>query len=107
MDATIQNWLSSVGTQAFAWSLVAFLVINGTAAAAFLLHRDRSWVNRWTGRILAADILLLGTGVGVPLVAGLTRLTVTAVTTSMTGIAGEAKADASNSASSVLMPVTR
>lgn len=107
MDAAIQNWLSNVGMQAFAWSLVAFLVINGTAAAAFFLQHDRSWVNRWTGRILAADLLLLGTGIGVPLVTGLTRLTVTAVTASMNGIAGEAKADAPSNASAVLLPVTR
>lgn len=82
MDSTIVEWLSALGSRAFAWSLGIFLVVNGAAAVAFLLSRDRTLVNRWTGRVLAVDLLLLGTGVGVPLMTTMARLTVSAVSAS-------------------------
>jgi len=84
MDATLVNWLDRVGSTAFAWSLILFLLVNGVAAIGFLLRRDRGLVNRWTGRVLAIDLLLLGAGVGVPLIASLTKVTVSAVSASFT-----------------------
>lgn len=85
MESTIADWLKNVGTQAFLWSLGVFLVVNGLAAIAFVLKRDRQLVNRWAGRVLAIDILLLGTGVGVPLVATMARITVSLASASFGG----------------------
>ncbi len=85
MESTIVEWLASVGTRAFAWSLGIFLVVNGAAAIVFVLRRDRAMVNRWAGRVLALDLLLVGTGVGVPLMTTMARLTVTVVSASFGG----------------------
>jgi hypothetical protein len=68
MDA-ISSMLTGLAGAAFRWSAIAFVVINGIAAAAIWITRDRKLVNRWTSPLLAANLLLLGTGVGVPLVA--------------------------------------
>lgn len=81
MEATIVQWLSDFGTQVFFWSLGIFVVVNGVAAIVYLVRRDRTQVNRWTSRILAADLLLVGAGVGVPIVTTLTKLTVNAIGT--------------------------
>ena len=85
MDASFVAWLDAVGSTAFAWSLAAFVVVNGAAAALFFLKRDRTLVNKWTGRVLAIDLLLLGSGVGVPVVASLTRVAVSALTSQAAG----------------------
>jgi hypothetical protein len=77
MDTPVLDWLSRVGASAFFWSLGLFVVVNGLAAALFISRRNREMVNKWTGRLLAFDLLLIGTGVGVPLVTGMTRLAVT------------------------------
>ncbi|MEQ1692764.1 MAG: hypothetical protein ABMA00_15850 [Gemmatimonas sp.] len=82
MDSTIVDWLNSVGAQAFKWSLGIFLVVNGAAAIAFFLSRDRAIVNRWTGRVLAIDLLLLGTGAGVPLMTSMASMTVSVISAS-------------------------
>lgn len=66
LDAAV-TWLENVGTTAFAWSALAFVVLNGAGVALFLARRDRAVVNRWTSRFLAANLVLLGTGLGVPL----------------------------------------
>ena len=78
MEATIVQWLSDFGTSVFFWSLGILVVVNGVAAVVYLVRRDRTQVNRWTSRILAADLLLVGAGVGVPVVTTLTRMTVSA-----------------------------
>jgi hypothetical protein len=41
--------------------------------------RDREIVNRWTSRVLAANLVLAGTGVGVPVLALGSRLAVRVV----------------------------
>lgn len=85
MEATLVQWLSDFGSRVFFWSLGIFLVINGAAAIAWLVRGDRAMVNRWTSRILAVDLLLIGTGVGVPLVTTMARMTVTVIATSFGG----------------------
>ncbi len=72
-------WLDAAGARLFATCAVLFLALNGGAAATFLLKRDRGLVNRWTARWLAANLALLGAGLGVPLVAKVVRATVDAV----------------------------
>ncbi len=96
METAIVEWLSNFGSMVFAWSLGIFLVVNGVAAVAFFVLRDRAQVNRWTSRILAVDLLLVGSGVGVPIVTTMARLTVTAVSSAFAGSGMTvARADAS------------
>lgn len=78
MDITIVEWLSAVGRAAFVWSLGLFLIVNTIAVVAYFATRDRAMVNKWTSRVLAVDLLLLGTGAGVPLVATMAGMTVRA-----------------------------
>ncbi len=79
MESALVSWLSGVGAAAFRWSLTAFVIVNGLAVAAVILTRDRALVNRWTGRILAANLVLAGTGLGIPLLTAATRLALAAV----------------------------
>jgi hypothetical protein len=79
MEDGILNWLASVGTTAFRWSALAFLVVNGVAITAVILTRDRALVNRWTGRLIGVNLALAGTGLGIPLLTTVTRVAVAAV----------------------------
>lgn len=83
MENALLDWLARVGTSAFRYSAFAFVLINGAAIAAVFVTRDRTLVNRWTGRLLAANLALAGTGLGVPLVTTVTRLGIIAVSPSV------------------------
>lgn len=62
-------WLNQVSTQVF-WTCALLLVsIDVMAAIVVLRTRSRALVNRWTSRVLAANLLLLGAGLGVPVAA--------------------------------------
>lgn len=76
---SLVQWLDSVRATAIGLSITAFVLLNGIAIAAFLVRRDREMVNRWTGRVLAANVLLVGTGVGVPALAWVARTAVVAL----------------------------
>lgn len=76
MEDGILNWLASVGSTAFRWSALTFFVVNGGAIAALVISRDRSLVNRWTGRILGINLALAATGLGIPLLTTVTRVAV-------------------------------
>ncbi|GMV10853.1 MAG TPA: hypothetical protein PKC83_02320 [Gemmatimonadaceae bacterium] len=82
METALLEWLARIGSGAFTLSLGAFVLLNGAAVVAVVVTRDRSLVNRWTGRILAANLVLAGTGLGIPLVTTVTRLGIMAVTPS-------------------------
>ena len=82
MPGTILSWLDGVGSTAFTLSAIAFVGINAIAIATVILTRDRSIVNRFTPHFLAANLLLLGTGLGVPLAALAARSVISAVTPS-------------------------
>jgi len=71
--------LSELAAGAFRWSAIAFLVINGAAGVGVWLTRDRRLVNRLTSPLLAANLLLLGAGLGVPALAYTMKLVVNAV----------------------------
>ena len=76
---SITSVLDQVGSLSF-WICITLLVaIDVIAAAAVIQTRSRELVNRWTGRILAANLVLLGAGLGVPVVAYTTRMVVVAV----------------------------
>jgi hypothetical protein len=80
MPDTILSWLDGVGSMAFALSAIAFVSLNVIAVATLFLTRDRGLVNRFTPHFLAANLLLLGTGLGVPLAALAARTVIAAVT---------------------------
>lgn len=76
MLAAFVQWLDSAGPVVF-WTCAALLIaIDGVAVAAVLSTRSRELVNRWTGAVLVANALLLGTGVGVPVAMRMTSAAV-------------------------------
>jgi hypothetical protein len=79
MEAAILAWLQDVAIRAFGLSLFLLLAIDGAYALVIFATRDRAIVNRWTSRVLAANLVLAGTGVGVPMLALGSRLAVRAV----------------------------
>jgi len=79
MLETTVLWLDQVSTTVF-WTCAAGLVLIDLAAVAVVMQtRSRDLVNRWTGRILAANLLLLGAGLGVPAAAFTLKLAARAV----------------------------
>jgi hypothetical protein len=82
METSMIDWLASVGSRAFTVSAWLFLLVNGAAVAAFMITRDRALVNRWTGRLLAANLVLAGTGLGVPVLTAMARLAIVAMSPS-------------------------
>ena len=82
MPGTILSWLDGVGSTAFTLSAIAFVAINAIAIGTVLFTRDRGIVNRFTPHFLAANLLLLGTGLGIPLAALAARSVISAVTPS-------------------------
>jgi hypothetical protein len=79
MEAAILAWLQSVAIRAFGISLFLMLAIDGAFALILLVKRDRESVNRWTSRVLAVNLVLAGTGVGVPMLALGSRVAVRAI----------------------------
>ena len=79
MESGILTWLEAVGSTAFRWSALAFVMLNGAAIAAVVLTRDRVLVNRWTSRLLAANLGLAVTGLGIPLLTTLSRVAVAVI----------------------------
>jgi hypothetical protein len=79
MEAAILAWLQGVAIRAFGLSLFLILAIDGAFAVILFATRDRGIVNRWTSRVLAANLILAGTGIGVPVLALGSRLVVRAV----------------------------
>ena len=79
MEAAILTWLQELAIRAFGISLFLVLAIDGVFAIVLLATRDRAIVNRWTSRVLAANLVLAGTGVGVPVLALGSRLAVRAI----------------------------
>ena len=80
MEAAILAWLQDVAIRAFGLSLFVMLAINGVFAVILLVTKDRGIVNRWTSRVLAANLVLAGTGIGVPVLALGSRVAVRIVT---------------------------
>jgi len=80
MEAAILAWLQNLAIRAFGISLFLLLAIDGAFALVLFATRDRGIVNRWTSRVLAVNLVLAGTGVGVPVLALGSRLAVRLVT---------------------------
>jgi hypothetical protein len=75
----LAGFLSSLSSKVFWFAATCFILLNGAALAAFLLTRSRRLVDEWTPRLVTADVLLLGAGLGVPLVSGLAKLGIQAI----------------------------
>ena len=78
VDATV-SFLSALSSKVFWFAAICFVLLNGAALAAFFLTRSRRLVDEWTPKLLTADALLLGAGLGVPLVSSLAKLGIQAV----------------------------
>lgn len=76
---TILSWLDGAGALAFTLSAIAFVVVNAIGIGVVMLTRDRELVNRWTAPFLTANLVLLGTGLGVPLATMAARTAVAAI----------------------------
>jgi len=63
---SITQAFDQIGSWSFWICVAALVVIDLAAIAAVAYTRSRELVNRWTGRILAANLMLLGAGLGVP-----------------------------------------
>lgn len=83
MEPTVVSVLDSIRQVSFTVSLWAFLLLNGGAALLIAATRRRDLVQKFTSPWLAANILLLGTGVGVPMVAGVAKSVVEMVGTAV------------------------
>lgn len=79
MEAAILAWLQELAIRAFGISLFLVLAIDGAFALVLFATRDRTIVSRWTSRVLAANLVLAGTGIGVPVLALSSRVAVRAI----------------------------
>lgn len=86
MDVTVLSWLQRTGWSAFTWALAGILLVNGVALFAFFWKRERSLVNAWTGPVLAANIVLVAIGIGIPLITSAARLAILGMSSVIPGI---------------------
>ena len=77
-DAVIA-WLDRVGPLIFWTCTIALVTLDAAAVAAVIGTKSRELVNRWTGTVLAANVLLIGVGVGVPSVMYVAKVALSAV----------------------------
>ena len=63
---SITQAFDQIGSWSFWICMAVLAVVDIAAIAAVAYTRSRELVNRWTGRILAANMMLLGAGLGVP-----------------------------------------
>jgi hypothetical protein len=80
---SIAQTLGQIGSLTFWTCITVLITIDALAVAVVVQTRSREFVNRWTGRIVAANVLLLGTGLGVPMTAYLARSVVIAIAPSV------------------------
>jgi hypothetical protein len=79
METAAVSFLDSLGSTVFRLAAICFVALNGAAAVTVVMTRSRRIVDAWVPRLLAVDAVLLGAGLGVPLVAGLAKYGVKAI----------------------------
>jgi hypothetical protein len=72
----------------FRLAAICFILVNTVAIAAFALSKNRRLVDAWTRRIVTIDAVLLGAGLGVPLLASAAKLGVRALAGMTGGVMG-------------------
>jgi len=87
MDS-VSHFLDSLGSTVFRLAAIAFVLVNGAAIAVFAMSRSRRLVDDWTRRIVTIDAVLLGTGLGVPLLAAGAKLGIKALAGMAGGLLG-------------------
>jgi hypothetical protein len=66
MLETVIASMDSFGYLVFWVCAFALVAVDAVAVIAVLATKSRELVNRWTGFVLGANLLLIGAGVGVP-----------------------------------------
>lgn len=79
MEATVVGFLNGLSSKIFWFAAVAFVLVNGAAVVTFAMTKSRRLVNDWTGKLVAVDVVLVGAGLGVPLLTGLAKIGVHAL----------------------------
>jgi len=96
MFAAVIEWLDRAAPLVFWTCAIALVALDTAAVATVVATKSRELVNRWTGTVLAANVLLIGVGVGVPGVMYCAKIAVSAVapTASLLTVAKDADAKA-------------
>ncbi|MBK7348390.1 MAG: hypothetical protein IPI92_00785 [Gemmatimonadetes bacterium] len=81
MKADLIDWLAHTGSWAWHAAAALLVFINAGAGLAVLATRSLSLVDRWTPRWLAANVAVLGFGLGTPLLTWALRLGLAALPT--------------------------
>ena len=79
MEAQVLEWLSGFSSIVVRLSIGVFLALNATMVAILVVRRDRALVQKYGSPWLAANLVLIGAGVGTPLLVGLTKFAVSMV----------------------------
>jgi len=82
-------WLDQVRSAVFWSCLMGLLAVDAAAVVVVVVTRSRALVNRWTGPVLAANLALLGVGVGVPVVAYAARSVASALAPSLSTVSAK------------------
>jgi hypothetical protein len=86
LEAQVLEWLSGLSSTVVRLSIGIFLALNATMATILVVRRDRALVQKYGSPWLAANLVLIGAGVGTPLLVGLTKFAVNM----MSGVASAA-----------------
>lgn len=79
MLSSLVQWLDSVGSIVFWTCVIGLVAVNGVAAIALFSRRNREIVHRWTTRVLAANLILIGGGTMIPAATYVLRTAVVAL----------------------------
>lgn len=93
MQGSLVTWLDGVGSLTFTIAAWAFLLINAAAVGLVAWKRNREFVNRWTPRFLAANLVVLGVGLGVPMTTFVARTAIRALSPALERLAPADQAD--------------
>jgi hypothetical protein len=79
LEATLVSFLDGLGSKVFWFAAICLIVLDGAALAVFVATRSRRLVDEWTPKLVAANVTLLGAGLGVPVAAALAKFGVRAI----------------------------
>src|SRR5262249_17063271 len=85
---SVSHFLDTLGGTVFRLAAILFVIVNGAAIVVFAMTRNRRLVDAWTRRIVTIDAVLLGAGLGVPLLAAGAKLGIKALAGVTGGLLG-------------------